>query len=199
MFDDAPWYWFGERLASVSPGSKIESCERDEVADHLRDRDRLAERAAEPEDDGGDDAAAHDGTTTVRTISQRVAPSPTAPSSSSPGRSTKSSRQIDDVIGMIMIVSTSIAANTVDSTLSAPFAKIGIQPRKLLRNGCTCCAHERREHVDPPEPDDDARHGGEHLDQRPDRAADRRRRELAQEEADRDRERARRAARRRTR
>ena len=39
-----------------------------------------------------------------------------------------------------MIVSTMIAEKTVDSTLSSPFAKIGIQPRKLLRNGCTCCA-----------------------------------------------------------
>src|SRR5262249_59426865 len=29
------------------------------VADHLRDRDRLAERTAETEDDRGDDAAAH--------------------------------------------------------------------------------------------------------------------------------------------
>src|SRR4029077_10955075 len=80
------------------------------------------------------------GTTTVLTISQRVAPSPIDASSSSVGTPTKSSRQIDDVIGMIMIVSTMIAVKTVDSTLSSPFAKIGNQPRKLLRNGCTCWA-----------------------------------------------------------
>ena len=37
---------------------------------------------------------------------------------------------------------------------------------------------ERREHVDAPEADDDARHGREHLDERPDRAADGRRGQL---------------------
>ena len=76
-----------------------------------------------------------DGITTVFTISQRVAPSPTAPSSSSVGTPRKSSRQIDEVIGMIMIVSTSIAVNTVDSTLSPPCAKIGIHPSALPKNG----------------------------------------------------------------
>ena len=62
------------------------------------------------------------------------------PSSSSSGTPMKSSRQIDEVIGMIMIVRTIIALNTVDSILSSPFAKIGSQPRMLLMNGCTCCA-----------------------------------------------------------
>src|SRR5207244_73987 len=46
---------------------------------------------------------------------------------------------------------------------------------------------ERRQHVDAPEPDDHARHGGEHLDERPDRPADRGRREPAEEEPDCDR------------
>ena len=52
----------------------------------------------------------------------------------------KSSRQIDEVIGMIMIVRTIIALKTVDSTLSSPFAKIGSQPSTALIAGCTCCA-----------------------------------------------------------
>ena len=80
------------------------------------------------------------GTTTVFTISQRVAPSPSDASSSSSGTPRKSSRQIEEVIGMVMIVSTTIAVKTVDSTLSCPCAKIGIQPRVSPRNGCTCCA-----------------------------------------------------------
>ena len=130
-----------------------------------------------------------DGTTTVCTISQRVAPRPTAPSSSSVGTPTKSSRQIDDVIGMIMIVRTSIAEKTVDSTLSLAVGEDRDPAEEAAEERLQVLRVERREHVDAPEPDHDARHGGEHLDQRPDRPAHRRRRELAQEQADRDRER----------
>jgi hypothetical protein len=39
-----------------------------------------------------------------------------------------------------MIVRTRIAAKTVDSTLSWPFEKIGIQPRTELIAGWRCCA-----------------------------------------------------------
>ena len=67
------------------------------------------------------------GTTTPRTISQRVAPSPSEASLTSRGTLTKSSRQIDDVIGMIMIVSTTIAGST-PACCGVP-AKSGIQPK----------------------------------------------------------------------
>src|SRR5579863_6900963 len=40
-------------------GAEAVEVEREGVADHLRDRDRLAEGAAETEDDRGDDAAAN--------------------------------------------------------------------------------------------------------------------------------------------
>ena len=94
-----------------------------------------------------------------------------------------------------MIASTSIAGKTPAGDGVAEDrdeAEPAVQPR------LECVEDERAEHVDAPEPDDDARHGGEHVDQRADRAADRRRRELAQEEADRDRERAPRSGARRT-
>ena len=130
-----------------------------------------------------------DGTTTVFTISHRVAPSPIDPSSSSDGTPMKSSRQIDDVIGIVMIVSTMIAVNTVDSVCGSP-PKIGIQPSTAWIAGCDVVGIERREHVDPPEADDDRGDGGEHVDQRPDRRSHRRRCELAEEEADRDRDRS---------
>ena len=39
-----------------------------------------------------------------------------------------------------MIVRTIIAVNTVDSVLSPPWAKIGIQPKTEPSRGCTCCA-----------------------------------------------------------
>ena len=69
------------------------------------------------------------GTTTPRTISQRVAPSPIDASfERRAGRSTKSSRQIDEVIGMIMIVSTTIAVARLDSAAASP-PKNGIQPK----------------------------------------------------------------------
>ena len=70
----------------------------------------------------------------MRTISQRVAPSPIDPSSSSSGTPRNSSRQIDDVIGSVMIVSTRIAVNTVDSVCGSP-PKIGIQPSTEWMSG----------------------------------------------------------------
>ena len=65
------------------------------------------------------------GRTTPRTISQRVAPRANAPSSSSRGTARKSSRQIAEVIGMVMIVSTTIAVKTL---LSVGVPKIGMNP-----------------------------------------------------------------------
>ena len=107
MFVGAPWYSLAIWLASVSPGLKSERWSGDAVADHLRDRDRLAERAAEPEDDRRDDRRPdvrerrH-----RRTISQRVAPSAERAFLEVRGTVRKSSRQIAEVIGRIMIVST---------------------------------------------------------------------------------------------
>ena len=124
----------------MSPGSKIESFSGVKfpitwltaiASPSARPRPRITAATTPPRTVG---------MTTVFTISQRVAPRPIAPSSSSVGTPTKSSRQIDDVIGMIMIVSTIIAVNTVDSTLSPPWAKIGIQPKSAPKNGWTCCA-----------------------------------------------------------
>ena len=51
----------------------------------------------------------------------------------------KSSRQMDDVIGIVMIVSTMIAVNTVDSVCGSP-PKIGIQPRTEWMAGATWLA-----------------------------------------------------------
>ena len=132
----APWYWFATRLAIVSPGSKIDRCSGMKLpitcvtaiaSPSARPSPRMTAATTPPRTDG---------TMTRLTISQRVAPSPIAPSSSSLGTPRKSSRQIEEVIGIVMIVSTRIAANTVDSTLSWPFAKIGIQPSTLLIQGC---------------------------------------------------------------
>ena len=67
------------------------------------------------------------GTTTPRTISQRVAPSPTDASLMSRGTLTKSSRQIEEVIGIIMIVSTTIATS-IPVCDGSPL-KSGIQPK----------------------------------------------------------------------
>jgi hypothetical protein len=68
------------------------------------------------------------GKTTPRTTSQRVAPRASAPSFSSAGTLTKSSRQILETIGMIMIVRIRIAANMFDPTVGLVL-KMGTQPR----------------------------------------------------------------------
>ena len=132
------------------------------VSDHLRDGDRLAERPAEPESHRRHDAASHVRDDDAPTISHLVAPRPIDASLTSRGTVTKSSRQIDEVIGIIMIVSTTIAWRTPacsagpgedrDPAEVVPEKRLDVHP------------HERAEHEDAPEPDHDARHGGEHLD-----------------------------------
>ena len=57
MFETAPWYWAAIRLARVSPGWKSDRRMPGEAADHLRDGDRLADRAPHPEQHRRDDAA----------------------------------------------------------------------------------------------------------------------------------------------
>src|SRR3954470_472319 len=140
MFVIAPWYCPATRLANVSPGPKIDrwsgmklpiTCETAIASPSARPSPRITAATTPPRTVG---------MMTVRTISQRVAPRPMDASSRSSGTPRNSSRQIEVVIGMVMIVSTMIAVKTVDSTLSWPPLKIGIQPRKLLRNGSTRCA-----------------------------------------------------------
>ena len=58
MFVAAAWYCAAMRLARVSPFAKSERWMPRRAADHLRDRDRLADRAAEAEDHCGDETAA---------------------------------------------------------------------------------------------------------------------------------------------
>ena len=72
------------------------------------DRHRLAERPAEAEHRGADDAGLRrTGSTAIRIISQRVAPSASAASSCSVGVCRKTSRQIAVMIGRIITASTS--------------------------------------------------------------------------------------------
>ena len=92
------------RLASVSPGAEERHVDRPAGADHLRDRDRLADRAAEAEDHRGGDPGPRRGQDDAR------APSPSAsrrararPPRARSGRSRKSSRQMLATIGTTMI------------------------------------------------------------------------------------------------
>ena len=129
------------------------------------------------------------GIETPRIVSQRVAPSASAPSERSLGTREKSSRQMLDVIGMIMIVRTS-AAGSSPACEGAPL-KMGIKPKYFSSNGSRCCGDPRPEDEDAPEPEDHARDRREQLDERSDRPADPARRELGEEERDRDRHRRR--------
>ena len=67
------------------------------------------------------------GTITVRTISQRVAPSPIDASLTSCGTLRKSSRQTEEMIGSAIIVRTTIAMSIPLCDGVPP--KIGIQPK----------------------------------------------------------------------
>ena len=68
-----------------------------------------------------------DGTTTLRTISQRVAPRPIAASLSCGSTLMNSSRQIDEMIGVAMIASTIIAMKTLSAD-GGGVPKIGMNP-----------------------------------------------------------------------
>ena len=76
---------------------------RRRVADHEHDRDRLADRAAEPEHRAAGDPGREYGSTAIRIISQRVAPSASAASLCSAGTVAITSREIAETIGRIMI------------------------------------------------------------------------------------------------
>ena len=75
---------------------------------------------------------------TPRIASHRVEPSAIAPSMRSRGVRAKSSRQMADVIGMIMIVSTS-AAGSMPACDGSP-EKIGRKPSVLSSHGSRCSA-----------------------------------------------------------
>ncbi len=110
------------------------------------------------------------GSDTPRTISQRVAPSASAPSFRSRGTARKSSRQTADVIGI-----------DHDRQHDDRREHAALGRRSEERDEAEPAVHERldvvgderSEDVDPPEADHDARDRGEHVDERADRAADR--------------------------
>ena len=72
------------------------------------------------------------GSTAIRTISQRVAPSASAASSWSFGVCRKTSRQIAVMIGRIITASTRDAVRIVFPVPEGVPLKIGIQPRLVL-------------------------------------------------------------------
>ncbi len=93
------------------------------------------------------------------------------------------------VIGTIMIVRIRIAGTSRPAGVRAAEerdpAEVRLEPRVEV------VAQEGAEDEDPPQPEHDARHRGEHLDQRADPPRTARGRELGQEQRDRDRERPR--------
>src|SRR3954466_14237636 len=115
--------------------------------------------------------------TTPLTISQRVAPSASAPSSSSSGTLRKSSRQTLATIGTTMIARIRPAMKMPLDCGVPP--KSGRHPRGggdeaevVGEPGLGVVGRERPEHEDPPEPEHHAWHRGQRLDERADHAAD---------------------------
>ncbi len=69
-----------------------------------------------------------------------------------------------------MIVSTRTAVNIVLPEIGA-IAKNGVQPKYVVQPRAELVVDDRPEDEDAPEPEDDARDRGEHLDERADDAA----------------------------
>ena len=174
MFETAPWYWLAMRLASVSPGSKIDrfsgmklpiTCVTAIASPSARPSPRMTAATTPPRTVRQDDAL---------TISQRVAPSPIAPSSSS-------RRDADEELAADRRRDRDDHDRQDDhrredrrlDLVLARSRRSGSSRANSLMNGSHVLRVERREHEDPPEADHDARHRGEHVDQRPDRPADR--------------------------
>ena len=88
--------------------ARADQVERDDAGDRQDDRDghRLAERAAEAEHRRADDRRAPNGRTVIRIISQRVAPSASAPSRSVRGVWENTSRVTAVMIGRIITART---------------------------------------------------------------------------------------------
>src|SRR5215218_6166931 len=133
--DAAPWYCAAIRLASVSPVANTDvwipvwppiTCVTAIASPMARPRPRTIAATTPP---------FVYWRTTSRTISHRVAPRAIAPSSRSSGTLRKSSRQIEEVIGTIMIVSTRIAVSCPLPFCVGSPAKIGIQPKWSATKG----------------------------------------------------------------
>ena len=80
------------------------------------------------------------------------------------GTPRKSSREMLEMIGMIMIVSTTIAVKRSEPWVAVP--KSGMKPRTEWSARVDVVEQERRKDDETPEPEDDARDGGERLDKR---------------------------------
>ena len=173
------------RLARVLPGQEPIDMDSGPVADHLRDGDRLAQRAPEPEHGRG----GHPG----RGGGQHDA------ADDLPARGAERRGPVLELLGTVRNRSR-LSAATIGSTITVsptPAVKrlrpvvwgapnTGMKPSTLCSNGSTCFATNGASTIDAPEPDDDARDGRQHLDQRPHDRADRRRRHHGQVQADRD-------------
>jgi hypothetical protein len=162
--------------------------DRDASADHLRDGDRLADGAAEAEDQRGRDPGA------------RVGEDDAA--DHLPARRPESERAL---LQVARDAEEELAADAGDDRRDhdrqdedrrqePEDRRIASEERdeaeRPVQERLEVVGDEGAHHEDPPEADDDARHCGEHLDQRADRAAQPARGKLGQEERDRDRQRA---------
>ena len=164
----APWYEAAILLASVSPvANRFQwmkmpppiTCVTAIASPIARPRPRISAAAIPPRAYGN---------TTPRTISQRVVPSASAPSFSSRGTPRKSSRLMLEMIGRIMIVSTTIAVKMLEP-VAAGSPKSGMKPSTSWSARLDVVAEDRAEDEDAPEPDHDARDRRERLDERGDR------------------------------
>ena len=146
--------------------------DEDAAADHLRHGDRLADRAAEAEDQRCGDAAA-------RVREDDAAHHLPARRAERERAFLQLARDAEEelalmlaTIGRIMIVSTTIAVKTLE-----PVEDGGAEERdeaeRAVHRGLDVVAEDRAEHEDAPEPDHDARDRGERLDERRHRAASR--------------------------
>ena len=126
------------RLASVSPGGNSDRLI--ELPPPITCVTAIASPNARPSPSStaAEMPGAAYGIATLRIASQRVEPRASEPSERSRGTRLNSSRQIAEVIGMIMIVSTSAAGSTPDWDGSPE--KIGRKPNQLWSHGSRCCA-----------------------------------------------------------
>ena len=184
----APWNWLAIRLASVSPARRATrgssgagpiTCVTAIASPSARPSPRISAAAIPGRDDGR---------TTPRTISHGVAPSASAPSSSSRGTARNSSRQMlgddrDDHDRQDQ-------AGDEDRRSTAGRPEDRDEARACRAATARRGRDERSEHEDPPQAEHHAWDGGEHLDERHDDPLHPGRRELAEEQPDRDPDRA---------
>ena len=123
------------------------------------------------------------GSTAIRIISQRVAPSASAPSSRRRGVCAKTSRATAEMIGRIITASTTPTTSMVRPVTDAGPSKSGIQPRCSSSHSITA-DRRRAEDEDPPEPVDDARDRGQQIDDVAERLRQPPRRDVGDEQRD---------------